>query len=314
MLLPMTTLRDFIANALKGAAMGIANVIPGVSGGTVAVITGIFERIVNAIKSFDVIAIRLLLSGRWQGLAERIDLGFLVPLGTGMLISIVSVAHLFKHLFSRHPVLIWSFFFGLILASVYFVAKTISRFTFAVPLFFAVGAAVAVGISVLTPGAENADTWYVVLCGVVAICSMILPGISGSFVLILMGNYELVVIRGISEMNLPVLIPFGAGCAAGIIAFSHLISWLMRRSRDAVIAVLTGFIAGSLLLIWPWKTSIPKLDAAGAILVRHGKEVVAGYRWHMPELNSETVVAVGLILAGGACVWAMESISSKLKS
>jgi putative membrane protein len=300
---------EFIVNALKGVSIGVANVIPGVSGGTLAVIVGVFERLINAIKSFDIKAVKLLLKGDFKGFAARVDFMFLAAMGTGMAVAIISVAKLFKYLFANYPVYIWAFFFGLILASIYYVGKTVSKWKATIWIMFVVGAAVAVVISLISPGSENANFLYVFLCGVVAICSMVLPGISGSFVLILMGNYELVVIKGISEMNLAVLIPFALGCVVGIIAFAHIISWIMKKFKDGTIATLTGFIAGSLLLIWPWKTAIPKLDSLGQVIMRKGKEVVAGYQWNMPELSAETAIAFLIMAAGAVIIIVIEKIA-----
>ncbi len=305
---PGFSTREFIINALKGVSIGIANVIPGVSGGTLAVITGIFERLINAIKSFDAESGKLLLKRDFKGFAARVDMLFLLSVGTGMGIAIVSVAKLFKYLFANYPVYIWAFFFGLILASIYFVGKTVSKWSPKTVIMFVIGAAAAAGISVMSPGSENPNPVYVFLCGVVAICSMVLPGISGSFVLILMGNYELVVINGISNMDISVLAPFALGCVVGIVAFAHVISWVMKKFRDETISVLTGFIAGSMLLIWPWKTSIPKLDSLGNALLRKGKEVVAGYKWHLPEMNAETAIAVAIMIAGVVAIIVTENM------
>jgi len=298
---------DFLINALKGVSIGVANVIPGVSGGTLAVITGIFERLINAIKSFDVNALKLLLKGDFKGFAGHVDFMFLAAVGTGMAAAVISVAKLFKYLFANYPVLIWAFFFGLILASIYYVGKTVSKWKPSVYVMLILGTALAAGISVMAPGTENPNFIYLFLCGVVAICSMVLPGISGSFVLILMGNYELVVIRGISDMNFAVLLPFAAGCVVGIIAFSHVIAWVMKKFRDQTIAALTGFVAGSMLLVWPWKTAIPKLDSLGMAIMRKGKEVVAGYKWQLPEMNAETAFALLLMAAGIVIIIVIEN-------
>ncbi|HDQ26631.1 MAG TPA: DUF368 domain-containing protein, partial [bacterium] len=204
------------------------------------------------------------------------------------------------------PVFVWAFFFGLILASIYFVGKTVSKWRHSTFGVFAAGTAAAVLISLMSPGSENANPVYVFVCGVISICSMILPGISGSFVLILMGNYELIAIKAVSGLDISILAPFGAGCAVGLLAFAHVISWIMKKYKDLTIAALTGFITGSLLLIWPWKTAVYKLDSLGAVLSRKGKEVVAGYNWHLPELNVDTLIAVLLMAAGLIIVVAIE--------
>ena len=165
---------------LKGIGMGAANVIPGVSGGTIALITGIFERVINAIKSFDTHAIQLLFKGKIAELLKHVDFYFLLALGSGMILSIITLARILKFMFASYPVFIWAFFFGLIIASVYYIGKTIARWNYAVILLLLIGAALAIWISFMNPATQNDSFVYLMLCGVVAICSMILPGLSGS--------------------------------------------------------------------------------------------------------------------------------------
>ncbi|RLD50201.1 MAG: DUF368 domain-containing protein, partial [Bacteroidetes bacterium] len=246
-------MKEYITLVLKGIAMGAANVIPGVSGGTLALITGIFERLINAIKSFDLTAAKLLFSFKIKDFAKHTDLYFLIAIFGGIAIAIISLARLFYFLFTNYPVYIWSFFFGLVLASVYFVGKTVEKWNTAVIITFAIGVILAVLISILNPASENSSNLYLVLCGVVAICSMILPGLSGSFVLILMGNYQLVMIDAVNDRNLGILIPVGIGAAGGLIIFSHILSWVFKRYRNQTISLLTGFILGSLSVLWPWQ-------------------------------------------------------------
>jgi putative membrane protein len=242
-------IKEYFIAALKGMGMGAANVIPGVSGGTIALITGIFQRLIDALKSFDLQALRLFFTGRWQAFARHTDFFFLLSVFAGAAVSILSLARLFRYLFDHYPVFIWSYFFGLILASVFFVGKTIGRRTPAVVLVFILGTAIAAAVSLLSPAAQNDSFWYLVVCGVVSICSMILPGISGSFVLILMGNYELIVIDAINALNWRILFPVALGAVVGLVAFSHFLSWIFRRFRAETIAALTGFILGSLLIL-----------------------------------------------------------------
>lgn len=285
----------FVAStALKGMAMGAANVIPGVSGGTIALITGIFERLINAIKSFDINALQLLLKGRFREFARHIDLVFLVALFTGIGVAIISLARLFKFLFAYYPVYIWAFFFGLVMASVYYVAKTINRWTLSVVISFIVGTACAIFISVLTPACENSSMIYLMVCGVVAICSMILPGLSGSFVLILMGNYQLVMINAVSELNVRVLLPVALGAGVGLVAFSHFLSWLLKKFHNQTIAVLSGFILGSLGILWPWKEPITQV---------FGEKIkTIGYNWFIPGMNTEFFYASLFIILGMASI------------
>lgn len=298
-------MKEFIQLFFKGMAMGAANVIPGVSGGTIALITGIFERLINAIKSFNGQAIKLLFSGKIKELIAHTDLMFLIAVFGGVATSIISVARLFDFLFEHYPVYIWSFFFGLILASVYFVGKTIEKWNSPVIAAFIIGTAAAISITLLTPASENDSFLYLLICGVVAICSMILPGLSGSFVLILMGNYQLVMIDAINEMRLDILLPVVIGSAVGLLGFSYILSWVFKKYRNETISILTGFILGSLGIIWPWKD---------AIFQNFGdKEKVIGYAYQWPAMNLEFAIALAFIIIGFISIWLMEVQAGKSK-
>ncbi|MEA1873130.1 MAG: DUF368 domain-containing protein [Bacteroidota bacterium] len=288
---------------LKGAAMGAANVIPGVSGGTIALITGIFERIIEAIKHFDIKALRFLFKGNFKSFAKHVDLKFLLFIFIGIGLAIISIARLFEFLFVNYPVFIWAFFFGLVLASVYFVAKRVAKWNFASVSSFIIGTSAAVSISLISPAGENADIWYVFLCGVVAACSMILPGLSGSFVLILLGNYQLM-IDAVNRLRWDVLIPTVLGAGVGIMAFSWILSWVFKRFRDETIGLLSGFILGSLGILWPWKTELTE---------PFGEQLkTVGYDWYLPQFNIETLMAIGLIAIGIVSIWVMEKYAGKL--
>ncbi len=292
-------MKEYITLFIKGMGMGIANIIPGVSGGTIALITGIFERLIFALKSFDLVSVKLFFTGKWKAFAERTDLFFLVAVFGGALLAIVLLARVFGFLFENYPVYIWSFFFGLILASVYFVGKTVERWRFTVYLFFIFGTAIALLFTFLTPTTENNNFWYLILCGVVAVCSMILPGLSGSFVLILMGNYQLVAIDAINNRDLAVLFPVFIGVVVGLVSFSHLLSWVFKNYRDQTIAALTGFILGSLGIIWPWKDPIEQT---------FGEKVkIVGYDYFLPHMNMEFFIAIIIMIVGVAAIWWMES-------
>lgn len=297
-------MKEYLVLFLKGLGMGIANIIPGVSGGTIALITGIFERMIDALKSFDGVAIKLFFTVKWKAFAGHTDLYFLLAVFSGAALAIVLLARVFGYLFDQYPVYIWSFFFGLILASVYFVGKTVEKWRFTVYLFFIIGTAIALIFTFLTPATENSNFWYLMLCGVVAVCSMILPGLSGSFVLILMGNYQLVAIDAINDRNLAVLIPVFIGVVLGLVSFSHLLSWVFKRFRDQTIAALTGFILGSLGIIWPWKNPITQTFGNKI------KEV--GYDYFLPHLNIEFVVALIIMILGVLAIWWLESSANML--
>jgi len=305
-------MKEYIALVLKGIAMGAANVIPGVSGGTLALITGISERLINAIKSFDLTAVKLLFSFKFKDFAKHIDLYFLIAIFGGIAIAIISLAKLFDFLFTNYPVYIWSFFFGLVLASVYFVGKTVEKWNSPVIITFIIGAILAILISVLNPASENSSTFYLMLCGVVAICSMILPGLSGSFVLILMGNYQLVMIDAVNDRNLGILIPVGIGAAGGLIVFSHILSWVFKKYRNQTISLLTGFILGSLSVLWPWQKAILLMDNAGELILKRGEPVISHYQKFIPEaFNLEVILAIVFAILGIISIWLIEKIAAE---
>lgn len=302
--------------------MGVANVIPGVSGGTMALITGIFERLINAIKSFNIKAVKLLFTLKIKEFAKHTDLYFLISVFAGIAIAIITIAKLFDYLFTNYPVYIWAYFFGLVLASVYFVGKRINKWTIGVIIIFIAGTAVAVIISVLNPATENSSFLYLLLCGVVAICSMILPGLSGSFVLILMGNYQLVMIDAVNNRDLEILIPVVIGAAGGLLAFSYILSWVFKRYRNQTISMLTGFILGSLSILWPWKDSfnmehnLLNVNKYGAFIDSNGqimKDIkVSTYNQIMPaEFNSVVIYAFLIAVAGILSIWAIEKAAEK---
>lgn len=297
---------------LKGFAMGTANVIPGVSGGTIAFLTGIFERLINALKSFDSQAIKLFFKFRFREFAEHVDLYFLLVLFAGVGSSIFSVAKLLEYLFQHNAVYVWSFFFGLILASVYYVGKTVEKIDFPSILSFIIGTAVAVGTTIVNPAAENDNFFYLILCGVVAICCMILPGLSGSFILVLMGNYQLVMIKAVSHLDFMVLIPVGIGCVAGLAAFSRFLSWLLSKYGNVTLAAMTGFVLGSLLFIWPWKKPIFQTYPNGhEVFDNQGNPVIAGYDKFLPDFDTSTFIAIALMIAGVVVLCLIEEISAR---
>ncbi len=283
--------------------MGAANVIPGVSGGTIALITGIYERLINALKSGDVAALGMILRGRIRDFWLHVDGYFLLWVMAGVFVSIVTLARLFDFLLVNHEVATMAFFFGLILLSIFYVGKRVSRWTPTAIVALLIGIAIAVTIALVAPANENNSTVYLFICGVVAISSMILPGLSGSFVLIVMGNYALV-LGAINTLDLAVLIPLALGCVVGLMVFSRVLAWVFARYHDLTIALMTGFVVGSLVTIWPWKSAVTEA------VVRTGKPdkmVITGYDWFFPALNSQaTWVGVALMLIGGAAIWMME--------
>lgn len=305
-------MREYIATFFKGIAMGAANVIPGVSGGTIALITNIFERLINAIKSFDFKALKLLFTGKFKEFAQYVDVWFLVAVFSGVIMAVITLARLFDFLFKNYPVYIWAYFFGLVMASVYFVGKTVSKWKIPVIISFAVGAVIAVTISVLNPATENSGFIYLILCGVAGVCSMILPGLSGSFILFIMGNYQLVVIDAVNNFDLNILIPVVIGAVGGLLAFSHLLSWVLKKYRNQTIALLTGFILGSLRILWPWQKPVLLMDENGSPLIKDGTNVIVSYQQYLPEnLSQEVILAIFWIFMGIVSITLIEYFAAK---
>lgn len=247
--------RNYLLLILRGCAMGAADVVPGVSGGTIAFITGIYEELIDSIKSIDWQALKLLARFRWKEFWQKINGNFLIAVVAGIGISVFSLAKLMTWLLANHPIYIWSFFFGLIIASSILVAKEIKTWNLSTVVALLAGAAVAWWITVMTP-AETPDTWwFVILSGAIAICAMILPGISGAFILLLMGKYAYI-LGAVSHLQIGTLLLFAIGAVASIVSFSHLLSWLLKHHHRLTIATLTGFMIGSLNKVWPWKETL----------------------------------------------------------
>ncbi|MBE7373719.1 DUF368 domain-containing protein [Pseudomonas lopnurensis] len=238
----------------KGMAMGAADVVPGVSGGTVAFISGIYDELLHSIASVP-LALKPLLRGRITEAWKLANAGFLLTLLAGILTSVFSLARLITYLLEQHPIPVWSFFFGLILVSVHLVGKEIQRRNWMSAISFVLGILFAYWITVAVPVQWGSDKISLFFAGAIAICAMILPGISGSFILVLMGLYPFV-LGAVESLDIGVLVVFACGCAFGILSFAKLLSWTLDRWRDITLAFLTGLMLGSLNKVWPWKETL----------------------------------------------------------
>ena len=251
----MNRLKDYMLLALKGVAMGGADVVPGVSGGTIAFITGIYEELLNSIKSIDLEALKLLLAFKWQAFWEKVNGKFLITLFAGIFISLLTLSKLIGFLLSNYPIQLWSFFFGLIIISSILVAREIKKWQAAMVAALIAGTVIAYLITKFTPAETPEAWWFVFISGAIAICAMILPGISGSFILLILGKYSFV-INAVNERNIPVILMLALGCVVGLLSFSRLLSWLLQKFHNLMVAFLSGFMIGSLNKIWPWKQTI----------------------------------------------------------
>ena len=292
-------IKDYAVLTLKGMAMGAADVVPGVSGGTIAFIAGIYDELINSIKSINMHSLKLLFTGKIAAFWKAVNGNFLFVLLLGIAISVFSLAKLITYLLLNEPVLVWSFFFGLVLASTWFVTKDIKGWNWKTVAGFVGGAVIAYYITVATPAETSTNLMFIFLCGAIAICAMILPGISGSFILVLLGKY-FYVMEAVKTLDLVVLGVFAFGAALGITSFSRVLSYALKNFRNITLSVLSGFMLGSLNKVWPWK-EVEKL-------VSDGHEVMIE---HNIAPNTEVAEAVVLMLIGFILVYVLEKISAK---
>ena len=296
---------------LKGMAMGAADVVPGVSGGTIAFITGIYERLIQAIRSINITWIKAFFSGQWALCWQRADGTFLLVLLAGIVSSIVLLARIVSWLLEHQPILTWSFFFGLIIASSLFIVRQIRVWDAGEVLLLVLGVVVAVFIGMARPASVEVTPLYALLCGSIAICAMILPGISGSFILVLLGAYA-AVLQAVHQVDLTVLLPFVAGCGLGLLGFAHLLGWLLDHVHDRVLAVLTGFLVGSLYLIWPWKEVVRTYQgSSGELKPLEQVNISPGYFAEITGQDAQLLWAVLLAVAGVVLVLGLEKMSTR---
>ncbi len=300
------TRREAALLSLKGFCMGVADIIPGVSGGTVAFIMGIYDQLVDAIRSFDAGAARCLLRLDFTGALRRVHVRFLLPLLAGIAAAILSTARLMHHLLDAYPVQIWALFFGLIGASIVVVGRHIRPLSATNLLIMLLGAAAAYLIVGLIPVETTNALWFIFLCGAVAICAMILPGISGAFLLLILGKYHYVtgaLKNPLLPENLAVIAVFCAGCAVGVTSFSRLLHWLLTRWHAATVAGLTGFMLGAMRKIWPWKEVLETR-------LMDGREMAVRAANVLPRaMDAEFWSACGLMLLGLCAVLALERLA-----
>lgn len=296
-------LKDYAVLMLKGMGMGAADVVPGVSGGTIAFIVGIYDELINSIKSINLESLKLFFSGKWATFWKKINGNFLFFLLAGIGISVFSLAKLITWLLVNQPILVWSFFFGLVLASTWFVSKDIKEWkSWKTWVAFVIGAVVAFYITVATPAETPSNLLFIFLCGAIAICAMILPGISGSFILVLLGKYFFIM-DAVKTLDVVVIAVFGAGVCIGITSFSHILSYALAHFRNITLAVLTGFMLGSLNKVWPWKEVVETfVDSHGEVKPLIETNTLPNA--HVPE-------AVVLMVVGFFLVYFLEKLSAK---
>ncbi|WP_299779895.1 DUF368 domain-containing protein [uncultured Formosa sp.] len=331
------TLSDKIFLVLKGLGMGAANKVPGISGGVVAFVSGFYEEFIYSLQKFNGKALKLLISGRFRSLYQYINGRFLSLLFSGMIISYFSISKILDYLIKYYELYVWSVFFGMIIGSIYYISKDFKDWNYKTIIALIIGTALGVSISFLDPAKENDNLWFVFFCGIISVSGMTLPGFSGSFILILFGNYVLLLVDSVNALYdtfanilqwdfefihnpirirlLKVLTVFTFGSLTGLVTFSHVLSYILKHHKSITMASIIGFIVGSLGVVWPWKETIFKtLPSGEPALDSTGSKVITNYIRYIPELNSETFIAISLIIFGIGIVLALEMYGEKTRS
>ncbi|PKQ44306.1 DUF368 domain-containing protein [Confluentibacter flavum] len=330
------TLMDKIFLILKGIGMGAANKVPGISGGVVAFVAGFYEEFIYSLKKVNGKAFKLLINGRFKSFYNYINGRFLMLLFSGMIISYFSVSLVLDYLIKHYELYVWSVFFGMIIGSIYYINKDFRDWNFKTYASLAIGISLGIGISFLNPAKENDNLWFVFFCGIISVSGMTLPGFSGSFILILLGNYVLLLVDSVNALfdtfydilggnlsfinnperirMLKVLAVFTLGSITGLVTFSHILSYILKHYKSITLSSIIGFIVGSLGVVWPWKETIYKLTDDGAFIYdSRGEKVVENFKRFIPEINLETFYAILFICLGIAIVLALEMYGQKTR-
>lgn len=309
------TLRDYSILFLKGMGMGAADVVPGVSGGTIAFITGIYEELIETINQVNLQSIRILFKEGLKPFWKAVNGNFLLAVLGGIAVSILSLAKLISYLLESHPIATWSFFFGLILASIPLVGRKVRNWSGTRFFAFAAGAIIAWLISDLPPVTEPGATWYLFISGMIAICAMILPGISGSFILILLGSYY-TILNAVNDRDIFSVLVFLAGAVSGLLIFSRFLKFMFERFHDITVALLAGFLLGSLNKIWPWKEVLQWFvkhpgEANEEKIALVEKSVLPGTYSHLTGEPAMLGTAILLAAVGILVIFIMDRVAAK---
>ena len=303
-------MKYFISNILKGIIIGIANIVPGISGASLAFILGIYQKIINITTKFDLNLIKLIINRQFKTAKNYISFNFLITISIGIIISFIIFARLLDYLFLEYQHFTWSYFFGIILASIFYIVRFTSSWKLKEWIFFLIGLFSSISILFLEPGQQNKDMLFVFFCGIVGSVGMITPGLSGSYLLILLGNYKLILIDTINQLStfnfnqeyfshLKILIIFLLGQTLGLLLFSRLIKWLINSYKNTTFSLITGFITGSLAYIWPWQSNNPN-----EILIQ---------RIQIPIFSNDDLFSIFFILIGIVSIVIVEYTANNTK-
>ena len=323
------TLKDRLFLIIKGLAMGAANKVPGVSGGVVAFVAGFYEEFIYSLQRVNKTAFRLLINGRFKSFYRYINGRFLSLLFSGMIVSYFSVSKILDYLIVHYELYVWSTFFGMILGSIYYISKDFGEWNKKTIMALIIGAIIGVSISFLDPATENDNLIFVFFCGIISVSGMTLPGFSGSFILILLGNYVLLLVDSVNALNdtiydifsgnfefihnevrlrmLKVLTAFTLGSVTGLVSFSHILNYILHHYKNITLATIVGFIVGSLGVVWPWKETMFKKDIEGTLILDStGRQIIEYYKRFFPEFNTQTYIAIAYIALGILIVLGLE--------
>lgn len=286
--------------------MGAADVVPGVSGGTIAFISGIYEELITSINSIDLSLFKTFRKEGFKAFWTQVNGNFLLALFSGIAISVVSLAKFISWLLENQPVLLWSFFFGLVLASIIIVGKAIEKWNLGAIIMLILGALTAYYITQLPPSENTASLPFLFLSGALAVCAMILPGISGAFILVLLGSYK-IILDAVHERDFKIILTVGLGAIVGLLSFAKLLKWMFNHYKNLTLAVLTGFIIGSLSKIWPWK-KVLETKIFGDKIIPIKEQNINPWTY---EGDNQLIFALILALIGFSFIFILEKVASK---
>lgn len=309
----MNSLKKYGLNYLKGMAMGAADIVPGVSGGSIALIAGIYQELLDSINAFNLDNLRLLKSFQIKEFYTRMNGNFLLSLVLGIMTSIFALSRVITYLMEAHPIPLWSFFSGLILVSAFLILKETKKWNFVIVVSIAIGTAFAWWVTNLPPTTTPDAPWFTFVAGAIAICAMILPGISGSFVLLILGQYERI-LQAVMDKDFFTLALFASGCLVGILSFSRVVAFLLRRFHAATIGLLSGFMLGSVNELWPWKQVTSwRTSSSGKQVPFLTENILPGEYLAQVGLDPQLGWAIGAFFFGIGLVLFIEWLASKLQ-
>jgi len=321
---------------LKGLAMGAANKVPGVSGGTVSFVLGFYEELVYSFQKVNIKALKLLLNGRFKSFFRYVNAQFLILVMVGSMFSYFSISIVLDYFIQHFELYVWSWFFGMIIGSIYYISKDFGAWNFQHGVSLLIGISIGVAISLMTPARENDNLWFVFICGIIGISGMALPGLSGSFILILLGNYVLLLVDSVNNLlvvmaslltgdfevlndpekirYLKIVAVFTAGSAFGLVSISHMLAYVLKRWHQLVTATIIGFIVGSLGIVWPWKKEVFAQENGVFLLDKNQHKIVENFERYVPDFsNSETWTALFFIFLGIVLILGIDYYGSTRK-